>query len=115
MAGKLVEEGRNMFLGDSRNEQILVMRVDLLYVPEWKKHKSFCCIGCLHKIEKSSKQWQRSLFEEIYLRIWPRENIKSRLGIWTHPDFPKYIDKKNSGHVQNFQKSLENNNLDASR
>ena len=44
-----------------------------------------------------------------------RENIKSRLGIWTHPDFPKYIDKKNSGHVQNFQKSLENNNLDASR
>ena len=36
-----MEEGRNMFLGDSRNEQILVMRVDLLYVPEWKNTNLF--------------------------------------------------------------------------
>ena len=70
MAGKLVEEGRNMFLGDSRNEQILVMRVDLLYVPEWKNTNLFVVLDVCIKIEKSSKQWQRSLFEEIYLKIW---------------------------------------------
>ena len=70
MAGKLVEEGWNMFLGDSRNEQILVMRVDLLYVPEWKNTNLFVVLDVCIKIEKSSKQWQRSLFEEIYLRIW---------------------------------------------
>ena len=59
-----------MFLGDSRNEQILVMRVDLLYVPEWKNTNLFVVLDVCIKIEKSSKQWQRSLFEEIYLKIW---------------------------------------------
>ena len=59
-----------MFLGDSRNEQILGMRVDLLYVPEWKNTNLFVVLDVCIKIEKSSKQWQRSLFEEIYLRIW---------------------------------------------
>ena len=56
-----MEEGRNMFLGDSRNEQILVMRVDLLYVPEWKNTNLFVVLDvCIR---------QRSLFEEIYLKI----------------------------------------------
>jgi hypothetical protein len=34
MAGELVEEEWDMFLGDSWNEKILVMGVDLPYVPE---------------------------------------------------------------------------------
>ena len=34
-------------LGNSWNEQIFSVGVDPLYVPECKKHKSFCFMGCL--------------------------------------------------------------------
>jgi hypothetical protein len=53
--------------------------------------------------------------ENKILDVSRYSRIHWKIKFWMCPECPKYIDKKNSGHVQIFQKLLENKILDASR
>ena len=74
MAGKILDKGGGCCLGNSWKWANPNYVGGSVLLTRMKKHKSFCFMGVLHKREKSSKQLQRSLLEEIYLKYCIRLN-----------------------------------------